>query len=304
MIVPVVVTYNRPTALRRTLEQLHAQGFRHLIVVDNASEAETRDLLAQQTERFERLQVVQLPTNTGSSGGFAAGLREFLRSYQSTDYALLHDDDAWPAFSASALARLLTERQVLHGAFPVTNPQGELNVMNIPGAATFLTAPLTVAGIAQLIGRRRPRRLEDFREWLAFDYASFVGYVIRHSALATVGVVSPAYFIYSDDTTYTLVATRRIGPVQNLYDGQLTFIHDCNRATGRSLLNGRFCFQEVRNKLIFFRIASPRYYPILWAFFLVRSVVIAPRRLACVVAGGRAAARASIADYLPTPEPA
>lgn len=304
MIIPIVVTFNRPLALLRTLEHLYTQEFRHLIVVDNASEAETRDVLDQQVKRFEQLKVLRLSTNSGSSGGFAAGLREFLRTYQSTDYALLHDDDAWPAFSAPALDRLLTERPIRHGAFPVTNPRGELNVMNIPGATTFLTAPLTVAGIAQLVGRRRPRRLEDFRDWPTFDYASFVGYVIRHSALATVGVVSPAYFIYSDDTTYTLVATRRIGPVQNLYDGHLTFIHDCNRATGRSLLNGRFCFQEVRNKLIFFRIASPRYYPILWAFFLVRSVVLAPRRIACVVAGARAAARASIADYLPTVETA
>ena len=89
-VVAVIVTHNRPDLLILSLDSLRTQsvGLEAIIVVDNASDTETIELL----EREKELIVLRIKRNIGGSGGFAAGIKEAL--YLKPDWIWLVEDDA------------------------------------------------------------------------------------------------------------------------------------------------------------------------------------------------------------------
>jgi GT2 family glycosyltransferase len=291
----IVVTYNRARLLRRTLTELAENGFRRLIVVNNASTDETSEVLRAFEGHFEEFYALTLPANLGGAGGFAEGLRRFLAVSREGDYALLHDDDSWPNFAYGELAAQLGP-SVRLGAFPVTHTDGTLVAMNRPGRARFLRSVWRAFEYFQ--SSHRPQEIEDFKRWREFEYCAFVGFLVRRDVVVAVGVPSPAFFIYSDDTVYTYLASRQYGPIVNLYRDRCTFIHDRNRATAKSLLNSPFVFYEVRNKIILFRLFSP------WSaafalFYVLRSLYLAPAQARVILKGALAAYREPLERFLP-----
>lgn len=291
----IVVTYNRARLLRRALTELAENGFKRVIIVNNASTDETKDVLSAFESRFEEYHAVTLPANVGGAGGFAEGLRRFLAVSRDGDYALLHDDDSWPNFAYGELTAQLGPAVRL-GAFPVTHTDGTLVAMNRPGRARFLRSVWRAYEYFQ--ASHRPQELDDFTLWRDFEYCAFVGFLIRRDVVAAVGVPSPAFFIYSDDTVYTYLVSRQYGPIRNLYRGRCTFIHDRNRASARSLLQSAFAFYEVRNKIVLFRLFSA------WSaafalFYVVRSLLLAPGRAGTILKGAFAAYRERLERFLP-----
>jgi rhamnopyranosyl-N-acetylglucosaminyl-diphospho-decaprenol beta-1,3/1,4-galactofuranosyltransferase len=297
MIYNIVVTYQRPKKLRTCLSQLLADGYENIILVDNNSQDETKEVIGEFKPRFSNLSLVTLPQNTGGAGGFNAGLAHFMAVANDADYALLHDDDAWPTCKYDALSDALEKRSPLHACLPVLNRDLTLNPMNIPGKCGFLLKPwmaLKRHGI-----KRRPKTVTEFINFGDFDYASFVGYMIRRDALIDIGLPSPAFFLYSDDTTYTFLATGMIGKIDNLRDPELTFMHDCDRVSGGTLLAGRFGHFEVRNKIIFFRISSPNYHLFFSSVFLIRAIFSAPSHLARALKWAWVGYKADLREFLP-----
>jgi GT2 family glycosyltransferase len=273
----IVVTYNRSAMLRRVLTELDRNGFRRIIVVNNNSTDDTADVLAEFNGRFDEFHPLTLSENSGGAGGFAAGMRKFLAvtaDQGAPVYALLHDDDSWPNFAFSQLAAGFDLSTVI-GTFPVIHPDGDLVSMNRPGDARFLRNPLFAH--EYFMSSHRPMVLSDFEDRTNFEYCSFVGFLIRRDAMRALGTPSKEFFIYSDDIVYSYLASRRFGPIANLYRGTNTFTHDCNRSTGRSLLNSRFAFYDVRNKIVLFRLLS-RYSLLFSVFFVLRSLALAPNR--------------------------
>lgn len=291
----VLVTYNRAALLERTLEHLAAGGFERVIVVDNCSTDGTAAVLESFRSRIPELHVRTLPANRGGAGGFEAGVEEFLRlSRDPHDHALLHDDDSWPNFSAAALSEAV-DPAVRLGCFPVLHPDGDLARMNVPGRAAFLRS---LRSAREYFSGRRPGTVDEFRNFDGFDYCSFVGFLARRDVLAALGAPSAEFFIYSDDTTYTYLASRRFGPIRNLHATGLTFTHDCRRSTGRNLLLGLHHHFEVRNKIILFRLCAT--HPALLTFFFVaRSIAGAPQRALTTLRAAVAAYRADKDAFLP-----
>src|SRR5215210_1526363 len=98
----VVVTYNRRELLSACLGAIAAQTRApdHLLVVDNASTDGTRDMVAGEHPQAELL---ALPENRGSSGGFHAGMA---RAHGAgATWIWVMDDDTIPR--PEALERLL-----------------------------------------------------------------------------------------------------------------------------------------------------------------------------------------------------
>lgn len=89
----VIVTYNRRELLRAALESVLQQTrpVDQLIVVDNASTDGTDTMLA---ENYPEATHIRMPTNTGSAGGCAAGMRAAYEAGH--DWIWLLDDDNPP----------------------------------------------------------------------------------------------------------------------------------------------------------------------------------------------------------------
>jgi GT2 family glycosyltransferase len=91
--VAVVVTYgDRAELAIASTEAALKAGVAEAVLVDNGSRPESRDMLrAFATARPGAVTLVQRPENTGSAGGFSAGLETAFRC--SGDWILLLDDD-------------------------------------------------------------------------------------------------------------------------------------------------------------------------------------------------------------------
>jgi len=98
----VVVTYNRRTLLQECLAGLAGQSRRPdwILVVDNASTDGTGALIRAD---YAHVELVTLPTNEGSAGGFHEGMRHAHAT--GAEWMWLMDDDTVP--SPDALAELL-----------------------------------------------------------------------------------------------------------------------------------------------------------------------------------------------------
>jgi GT2 family glycosyltransferase len=82
--------------LNQVIDRLHQVNVSRIIVVDNNSENDSRQKLrAKEYDLKGTLTVITLPENTGSAGGYKAGL-EFVHSNNGCDYIWLLDDDNVP----------------------------------------------------------------------------------------------------------------------------------------------------------------------------------------------------------------
>jgi len=166
----VILSYNRREALRRTLNELKAQGLHEsaqIIVVDNASADGSADAVRSE---FPAVEVVALSENVGVAG-FNRGA-ERARG----DMLLILDDDAWP------------EAEALVGALE-----------------TLRTRPAT--GAVALLPRHPSTLQEEWRHdsnpqarWPVMG----CGNLIRADIWRAVGGYEEGFFLYRNDTDLAL----------------------------------------------------------------------------------------------------
>lgn len=86
----ITVTYGRRWhLLRQVIASARSEGLSEIIVIDNAAQDDIAKLAAEEFGDFAY--VVRMPKNTGSAGGFKAGLEQAMA--RNADYILLLDDD-------------------------------------------------------------------------------------------------------------------------------------------------------------------------------------------------------------------
>ena len=199
-VVVVVVTFNRADLLGRMLDGLAAQNHEPdaVIVVDNASEDHTREVL--DAHRGLQLQRIHLTENTGGAGGFRAGVEAAYE--QGFDRIWLMDDDVVPApdclelLMAEDEACLMSVREDVHGRL-------------VEKAATDfdLTRPWSVRPKRRMVetdyGDRHamPRRVE-------LHNVAFEGFLFRREVVDAIGFPDATFFIFYDDVDFALRARR------------------------------------------------------------------------------------------------
>ena len=193
----VVVTYNRRALLHECLGALEAQTRRadRVLVVDNASTDGSPEMVREEHPAAELL---ELETNLGSAGGFAAGMRAAHAG--GADWLWLMDDDTIP--SPTALEALLAARERLEGfAEPlllssrVVWSDGRLHPMNMQ---VFKRDPAHYLACCE-------------RGVLPVRTATWVSLLVHREAVERCGVPLEHFFIWSDDVEYTARLTRH-GP--------------------------------------------------------------------------------------------
>ncbi len=183
----VVVTYNRKDLLRECLAAVTAQTRPAdvVLVVDNDSTYGSREMVR---DEFPAVELLALPVNEGSAGGFHEGMKAAVA--RGVDWLWVMDDDTIPA--PDALERLLDAR----GDFPdavmfaskVLWTDGGLHPMNWPGLD--------------------PRDMDDFvgaidRRALRIRANTFPSLLVRRSAVETYGPPRKGFWIWSDDIDFT-----------------------------------------------------------------------------------------------------
>ena len=216
----VVVTYNRKNLLLQCLEALRKQTrpLEGMLIVDNASTDGTPEILLDSgyigelpptgiSEAWEhehemknlhdgnplRVYYVRMPQNTGGAGGFHEGMK---RAYEKGyDWIWVMDDDAEPA--SDALEWLLKPEfshndKVYALASIVIDPCGNID---FTCRRLFLSEKLAEYPLG-------PEYYE--RDLFETDTVSFVGMLVARKAIKEVGLPEKSFFIYYDDTEYSL----------------------------------------------------------------------------------------------------
>ncbi|MDB5868713.1 MAG: putative b-glycosyltransferase, Glycosyltransferase Family 2 [Polaromonas sp.] len=189
-VVVILVTYNRPKLLAEALLALNHQtsAASLVIVVDNASDLETQELLSSAAG----IEVLRSDVNLGGAGGFALGMQHALDI--GAQWMWLMDDDAIPDVHALEIL------------------QSRINT--VPGHIGALCSSVMESGAIALVHRRHFDPILGIERVVSscaygskahrVDTASFVGFLVSAVAVRSVGLPNAAFFLSYDDTEYSL----------------------------------------------------------------------------------------------------
>lgn len=234
----VVVTYNRLSLLKEVIQSLQNQivPVEHIIVVDNASEQDTKDYLESLGSQIDYL---RLEENLGGAGGFNRGIRYFMEN-TNDDMVWVMDDDTvvHPDTLQNLLAFAEEEPNFGFLASDVRWTDGHRAKMNQP-------APMNRLKVIP----------EDQVEPIQLQNATFVSLLLRRQIVSQIGLPITDFFIWGDDIEYTERAGR-VAPGYFVPSAKVT--HKMASNVGSSLLNDgpnrtpRY-FYSYRNKEYYIR---------------------------------------------------
>lgn len=197
----VLVTYNRLTLLKECLEQVENQTIppEKIIVVNNASTDGTAEYLQENKEKNACYHIVTCAQNIGGAGGFEKGLQASAK--EDVECVLLIDDDAM--LEKAYMEKIMAVRK------------------HYPGYLAFAGAVMTNGKIDTCHRKNivRPGLLqkncpegyytgENEKRPFSCDAASFCGMVVDKGLVGKVGFPCGEYFIWHDDTEYSMRINR------------------------------------------------------------------------------------------------
>lgn len=188
----VIVTYNRVQLLRECVAHAKAQTRQadSIIIVDNASTDETGEYLLSLEEEND-IEIVRLLQNIGGAGGFAIGMQHALQ--KNVDCMLMIDDDAMLA--KDYMEKILAARSCFSQYCAFAGAVKSGGRISTSHRANFRKVGLLSKNIP---GKNY--------EGVSFtcDIASFCGMVVDTSLVRQIGFPHAEYFIWFDDTEYSL----------------------------------------------------------------------------------------------------
>lgn len=196
-IIAVVVTYNRESLLRKTIDCLFSQTYplSNVIVVDNGSTDSTAAFLEEKTKAAEtagRLTVIR-QQNVGGAGGFRTGMSAAFD--MDADWIWCMDDDVFPR--PECMERLLAEavRPGVGILAPRRLLEGEIYTND------FRRANLTNPFKSMYQARLSRETVDNPTE---VSGTAFEGPLVRREVVSEIGLPNKDFFIFCDDTDYCL----------------------------------------------------------------------------------------------------
>ena len=224
LVTVVVVTLNNLNLLRNCLTSLYAQdyGAIEIVVVDNGSDEDVRDMLAAE---FPEIRMVRLDKNQGFAGGNNRGIEISQGKY----IALINNDAiAEPQWVSSMVAAA--------GAGPSIAAVASIIIDgNRPGKLDSCGVGIGLDGMSRQAMRGMPiPKLLESKEALLFSGCACL---LRMDALKEVGLFDEDFFAYCEDTDLGL-RMRRAG--WKIIIAQGAYVKHFYSMTG-----GKFSLQKV-----------------------------------------------------------
>lgn len=250
----VVVTYgNRFHLLRQVIDALLREKVSRIIVVDNNSHEESRKLLQEREQELQGLlTVIYLQENTGSAGGFKAGLE---KAYKCSDceYIWLLDDDNVPEINALEIltsfwinyARVGNEKSLCLLSYRGINPTyKQLAMLDSSSIEPLIGSINAFMGfnVFRIFEKRNRSKLfvADIDEQKIpvhkshgrVPVAPYGGMFFHKSLLDVIGYPDERLFLYGDDYEFSYRIVRNHGEIVLLIDSRITDI-DISENKGR-----------------------------------------------------------------------
>jgi len=237
----VIVTYgNRFHLLRQVMDACYKEDVDKIIIVDNASEQNSRDKLKDyEIKNKERLKVIYLDENTGSAGGYKRGLEEAYKCNE-CDFIWLLDDDNKPQKDSLKVLKefwnrldeenkkekisLLSyrpDRVQYKEAIMTNNPDLVLGRKNSFLGFHILDLPKKVMRVI-----KRKMGMQTFTENPNIKsgkvaVAPYGGMFFHKNLINTIGYPREEFFVYADDHEWSYRITKNNGNIFLILDSVL-----------------------------------------------------------------------------------
>lgn len=223
----VTVTYGeRSHFVEELIPIVQAYGVSSVIVVDNASTPKSQAVLQEiENKSAGVVTLLSISENTGSAGGYKAGLEYFLRC-SGCEYVWLLDDDNRPTseafealsqcyidlmslYSRSRLAAVslreafkpLAEGQPVKYAFPRKSSFQGFHVLDMPRKFRKI-----------FFGSVR-NSISEASRFIEIPYSYYGGLFFHSSVLENIGMPDERFFVYGDDLEFSHRITRANGKI-------------------------------------------------------------------------------------------
>lgn len=185
-IAAVVVTYNRIEELKKNIDALLKQTLvpDRIFIIDNCSTDGTNEYFK---DRYENVEVVRLSSNTGGSGGFAAGTK--IAYERGFDYIMLMDDDGRPR-NEETIAELMMVAQKYANRKIMLNP---LVCVNNDTLSFDLNK---IRDIKEILKQSNEKIYRN-------GINPFNGTFLNRQLVQEIGYPNKEFFIKGDETEYT-----------------------------------------------------------------------------------------------------
>ena len=192
--------------MERLAERVLTENVSKLFIVDNGSPAENRQRLQDLAHGYAaRIEVISLPENTGSAGGFKAGIIAAERG-QHCDFIWLLDDDNLPDPNAlqqllltyqelqedCCLVSLRKNRLLYRNIFNENDVKRKFNPYN-----SFINYNILHAFTKKVLYSRKKADL------IPIPYAPYGGMFFHKRLVKTIGYPLEKMYLYRDDHEYS-----------------------------------------------------------------------------------------------------
>lgn len=236
----LIVTFNRKEKLIGALRSLLKQTVKpqKIFLIDNCSTDGTPDLLRKEKLLDNPLIDYQrMDKNYGGSGGFYYGIKKALDNTELFDYLSISDDDAFFEEDYFELIEKAADRHSECKAFC--------------GTVLYEDGTIQTDHRRKVVNQKWLKELDvpvsQYRQDFYVDTFSFVGCVISKKILKTIGLPSKDYFIYYDDTEYSL-RIDELTKILNVSDAKI--IHKTPRKDINIINIGWKNYYEIRNQIL------------------------------------------------------
>lgn len=197
----VVVTYNRLALLKECLRQVENQTVpaKRIIVVNNASTDGTAEYLRKYKEKSKQYRTITCGENLGGAGGFAKGIQA--STEEKADCVLMIDDDA--ILRNDYMEKIIEARQRYQGYQAFAGA-----VMTAGRVDTWHRRNIAKPGMRLINCPENSYAGRNAGQPFACDIASFCGMVVDQELVRKVGLPCSEYFIWFDDTEYSMRINR------------------------------------------------------------------------------------------------
>lgn len=184
----VIVTYNRPLALKKTILAIQSEGIlpENIMIIDNNSTQSTSLMLY---DVFPGVKSFQFSENLASAGGFAKGMQYAFEN--GADWVWLFNDDSRPVSGtlSSVLPFLEIKSLEKKGMIKIGQPAsgGQVVVLDWKGV-------------------RVPRLVPKGNELIETDLITFDGCFISRQLYEAISTCDPEYFMGTYEFDYCLRA--------------------------------------------------------------------------------------------------
>ena len=233
----VIVTYgDRFHLLKQVIEACYKEGVYRVIVIDNASEENSKKKLQELDKNEDRLKVIYLDENTGSAGGYKRGLQEAYECEECEHIWLLDDDNKpqkkslkvlkefWGELENKekekkvSLLSFRSDRMAYKEAIMTKNPNLVLGRKNSFLGFHILDLPKKVIRVLKRkIGIKTFIEEKNIKSGKV-SVAPYGGMFFHKKIIANIGYPREEFFVYADDHEWSYRITKDNGEIYVVLD--------------------------------------------------------------------------------------